>query len=292
MIKYPHILAAFCAELWAMEEVKFRAIVEFLEFACDGGQYTAEQLEARLPKRQETAAAKREGSVAVMPLHGAISNRMNMLGEISGGTSSEAWGKAFAAAVDNPQIKAIVIDVNSPGGHVQGADELSSQIFAARGSKPIVAHVNGNMASAALWIASAADEVVAMPSAEIGSIGIMAVHSDRTAAMEKMGVRQTVLTSSKYKAELAGALGEEAQAFQMSRLQEAHRIFVDRLSFNRDVDADTIERDWGQGRMLGANQAKRVGMIDRIGTLDETIARFAGPSKSFALQREKRALSL
>lgn len=292
-MKYPHILAALCSELWAMEEAKFLAIVEFLEFACDGGAYTAEQLEARLPKRSEDAAAKRDGKVALMPLRGAIANRMNMMSDISGGTSNEAWSSAFRAAVDDASIKAIVIDVDSPGGAVQGTDELSAQIFAARGTKPIIAHVNGTMASAALWIASAADEIVAMPSAQIGSIGIMSVHEDRSALHEKLGVKKTVLTTAKYKSEgYQGVPSEETQAHWMSRMQKAHESFVGTLARNRGVDAATIEAKWGQGRVLDAGDAKRVGMIDRLGTLDETIARFAGPVRSFAAQREKRALAL
>ncbi len=85
-------------------------------------------------------------------------------------------------------IDTIVLDVDSPGGNYYGTPETSSKIRAARDSKPIIAVANSLAASAAYWIASAADEIVVTPSGDVGSIGVLAVHTDFSAANEKIGV--------------------------------------------------------------------------------------------------------
>jgi signal peptide peptidase SppA len=185
----------------------------------------------------------------------------------------------------------------SPGGVVTGTDELSSQIFAARGTKPIIAHVNGYAASAAYWIASAADEIVVTSSGQVGSIGVIGVHDDVSAALEKMGVKKTIISSGKYKAEGSpfGPLSDEARTHRQQEADAYYDDFVRAVARNRNVSLSAVRDGFGQGRMVRAEAAIAEGMADRIATLDETIARFAGhptPRRKLAAEREKRALTL
>lgn len=299
-MKYRHIIAAVLAECWAMEETKFHAMLDFLDFKLTGGHYTQAELEARIGKMAERAAARQEGAVAILPLRGVLVNRASMLDDISGAISHEEFGRAFSAAAADPAVKAIVLDIDSPGGMVQGSDELSARIFAARGLKPIIAHANANMASAAYWVGSAADEIVLMPSAETGSIGIIGIHIDDTASLEEEGIKRTVLSAGKYKAEQIGPLSDEARAYQQARIDEIYSAFVKRIAQNRKVSQAQVRDGFGQGRMVTAAMAIREGMADSIGTLDDVLARFgvsaspapASARRAFALEREKRALTL
>lgn len=291
---YTRIMAAVFSEPWAMEETKFHAMLDFLETQFAGGKFTAAEIEARIGKGNERAVAKREGVIALLPLHGVISNRANLMGYISGGTSSEQFGRMFDAAVADPQVNAIVLDVNSPGGHVSGTEELSAAIFAARGTKPIVAHVNPNAASAAYWIATAADEVVMMPTASVGSIGVLGVHDDMSAKLAAEGINRTVISAGKYKTEGSpfAPLDDTAKAHMQSRVDEAYGMFVKAVARNRGVSQTAVREGYGQGRMVSAETAIAERMADSIGTLGDVLRRFGAPRQSFAIEREKRALQL
>lgn len=301
-MKYAHILASITEERWAMREAKLQEIIAFLEAQASGVKFSAEEIEARITKTQEQEVARMEGAVAVLPLRGVIANRMSLMGDISGGTSSESFGRAFQAVLRNTGVKAILIDVDSPGGAVSGADELSSQIFAARGNgKPIVAHVNATAASAAYWIASAADELVVTPTGSVGSIGVFGVHDDVSTALDKLGVKKTIIKAGKFKADgnPFEPLGDDTRGRMQARVDAAYDMFVKAVARNRNVPQTKVRDGFGQGDMVDAAPAVAEGMADRVATLEETLQRFgastfAPPSKrqAFAPAREKRAIAL
>src|SRR5690606_4285100 len=146
---------------------------------------------------------------------GIVGHRMNQVTDISGpgGTSTEQFGSWFDAALRDPAVSAIVIDVDSPGGTVTGVAELAEQIFEARGKKPIYAIANALAASAAYWIASAAEELWVTPSGDVGSIGVYAMHEDISEMEAEMGLKVTLISAGEYKTEgnPHEPLGDEAR---------------------------------------------------------------------------------
>jgi signal peptide peptidase SppA len=215
--------------------------------------------------------------------------------ESSGGISTERFGQWFDAAMADPQIGAIVLDVDSPGGNVFGVTELSQKIYDARGTKPIVAVANSLMASAAFWIASAADEIVASPSAEVGSVGVIAVHVDQAAALEKGGFNATIIKSSKFKGEgnPYETLSEEAHSHIQSQVDKIDTLFTADLARNRGIKAAEVRGGFGQGRTMFADEALAAGMIDRIATMDQVLARLSGSDDTQSKQtRKRRAMQL
>jgi signal peptide peptidase SppA len=271
---------------WAMLPGYLEAMLELLQLRLDGTQFTAEEIDARIAAADHGAlgAAARpvspsSGAIAVLPLHGMIAQKASMVNNASGprGTSTEAFGKAFDAAMADPAISAIVIDVDSPGGTINGVPELAKKIASARGTKRIVAVASGMAASAAYWIASAADELAASPSAEVGSIGVYTVHSDLSGALAQEGVKQTVIRAGKYKAEghPAEPLTDEARAALQARVDEAYNWFVGDVAKNRGTTPASVRDGYGQGRVVSATQALEQGMIDRIATLDDIVSRLA-----------------
>ncbi|QRY68189.1 S49 family peptidase [Ensifer sp. PDNC004] len=297
-MRYAHILMAVASEFWAIDENKFDQIVSFLALQAAGEKFSNEELQARISKQTERDVARREGAVAVLPLRGVLANRMSMMNDISGGTSYESFARTFDAAVSAPDVKAIILDVDSPGGVVSGVDELSQRIFSGRGRKPIIAHVNSTAASAAYWTITGADEVVLNPSAEVGSIGVMQVHDDVSAALEKAGVKRTLTAVPEFKGEGAPfqPLSDDAKAHRLARANFYYEKFVGRVASNRGVSAATVKSSFGRGRMVTAEDAVGLGMADRIGTLEETIARFGvspgATGSNFARERERRALQI
>jgi capsid assembly protease len=139
------------------------------------------------------------GSVAVLPIYGIISHRESLLGWLFGGTSTQAVSASLRQLLSDPNVSTIVFDVDSPGGSVEGIQELSDEIFAARGKKCMVTVANAMMASAAYWIGSATHEIVVTPSGQVRSIGVYTAHEDISKALEKEGVKITLIRAGNTK---------------------------------------------------------------------------------------------
>lgn len=281
-LKYPHILQAVMSAPWAILPMKLAIIRDLLAFRAAGGKLSAEEIAGRMAANQrdleaakDSTATRAGGAVAVLPLIGTIIPRADIFTEMSGGVSVQRFTANFRQALNNPDVASIVIDVDSPGGQVGGVDELASEIFNARGQKPITAVANTLAASAAYWIATAADELVVSPSGEVGSIGVFAMHEDISKMLEMEGVAVNLISAGKYKVEgnPFEPLTEEARTSVQSRVDEYYEMFVSAVARNRGVKRTDVRNGFGEGRTVGAKQALALGMADRVATLDETITR-------------------
>lgn len=294
-MRYLHILSAFAAETWVMQPEKLSAIADFLVFKARGGELSDDEIQARIDGRRAAGVARREGDVAIMPLEGVISPRASMVGNVStsSGVAADDFGERLAALTADDTVKAIVMDIHSPGGSVFGIEALGNQIRAARGSKPIVAQVNSLAASGAYWLASQADEIVVTPGGEAGSIGAYVVHEDISAKLAKEGVKPTLIKAGANKAETANfwPLSDEARAATQTRVDAAYKTFVKAVAAGRGVTAAQVEDRMGQGRMFHDQELLSRGMADRMGTLRETISRLGGQTQPRAAERSRQAFA-
>src|SRR3990170_2488930 len=272
--KYPRILEAITTPPWAILPEPLQMICGIFTAAASGHGLTAEEIQARIGAAQRPSA-RRSGAVAVLPLLGPIAQRMNMMVAVSGGTSTEMFGKQFRAVMAEPGIGSVIIEVDSPGGTISGVEELATEIFKARGTKPIIAQVNSLMASAAFWIGAAADEIVITPGGEIGSVGGYGMHMDFSEAEEMAGVKTTLISAGKFKTEgnQFEPLSDDARAAFQKRIDEVYGMFIASLARSRGVSASTVRNGFGDGRMVGAKAALELGMADRIGTMQDTLKR-------------------
>ncbi len=273
--KYQRVMREVCGSPWAILPAKLAAIRTLLTLRADGYKVSAEEV-------QEVMEANRPGervmfaqgsAIAVIPVIGAIVPRGGMLLESSGAVSVQRITSQFRAALTDPDIAGILFDIDSPGGQVSGIAELSREIFEARGQKPIRAIANGLAASAAYWLASAADELVVTPSGEVGSIGVFAIHQNIAEALKSDGVEVTLISAGQYKTEgnPFEPLSEEALAAAQNRVDEFYAMFTEAVARNRGVNLDTAVNGFGQGRVVGATMAVSQGMADRVGTIDEVV---------------------
>lgn len=275
-MSYSRIVAAFCGGSWAIREPKLNAIVELIELRASGGRLSGDEIAARVGEKRKASSAS-GGGVAVIPITGVIAPRADMMTETSGMTTAEQIGAWTDQAMSDDSVSRIVFDVDSPGGMVAGIPELSDKIYSYRGRKPMTAVASGSdgAASAAYWLATAADELVVSPSAEVGSVGVLAVHEDRSAALGRQGIKLTIITAGKYKAEGNpwGPLDKEAREYVQSRVDADYERFTAALGRNRGLPQATIKSKFGEGRMVDADSAVALGMADRIGTLQDEIRR-------------------
>jgi len=225
--------------------------------------------------------AVRVGSVSVLPVYGVIEHRADWMMEYFGGVGVDDLRESLRAELNDPAVKAVVLDVDSPGGTVAGVTELAAELRGARGgTKPIVAVANTLAASAAYWLASQADEVVVTPSGSVGSIGIYALHQDVSRMLDEIGVTMTFVSAGEHKTEgnEFEPLSDEARADIQSRVDASYAQFIADVAAGRRVSADRVEADYGGGRVLTAKAALAVGMVDRVETLAQTVQRLNAPA--------------
>ena len=184
----------------------------------------------------------------------------------------------LARLAANPEVKAIILEVDSPGGSVAGLEECVRAIASIRASapdKPIVAVSSYMCASAAYYIASQADEIVVSPSSITGSIGVISIHQSFARMLEAEGIDPTIIKAGKYKGEgnPYEPLGEEAESAVQSLVNDYYGQFVAAVSAGRKVPKSTVTGGYGEGRVLTASAALAAGMADSAGTVGETVAR-------------------
>lgn len=288
-MRYEHVLRAVCESVWALEAGKWAEIVAVLGFRASGQHFTEEEIQARIGSRSAGVSSQGRG-VAVLPVRGTIAHRMGAMDESSGGISTERLSSMLSQAMADESVGTILLDIDSPGGVVTGVAEFAAKVYDAReqGTKKIVALVNGLAASAAYWIASQAQEIVSIPSGQAGSIGVFTAHQDLSAALEKEGVKITMISAGKHKVDgnPFEPLSEEHQAFMQARVDEAYASFVKDVARGRGVSVADVKGGYGQGRVLTAKDAKAAGLIDRIATVEDTLGRLTGAKASSAMRAE------
>jgi signal peptide peptidase SppA len=176
--------------------------------------------------------------------------------------------------VDNDRIKAVVLDIDSPGGTTSGVELAADRVFAARGSKPIVAVANSQAGSAAYWIGSSASSFVATPGADVGSIGVFRVHENHQAALEQAGVEVSFIARPEFKTEgnPFEPLSEEARTFHQDQVDATFAIFNRAVARGRGVSAAESRENFGKGRMFHADQAAKLGLVDRVASLPKVLS--------------------
>lgn len=260
---------------WAILPATYSIIHEICARHLRGERLTSSEIEARIGRKHEPMDGREVPSdVALIEISGVLAKRMNLLGAISGGTSLEIMRNQFQSAVDDPSIKSILLYVDSPGGSVDGTQEFASLIHSARGKKPITAWSDGEIASAAYWIAAAADEIyLSTGTVDVGSIGVVATHVDQSAREEQEGLKVTEIVAGKYKriASSHAPLSKSGRDEIQSRVDYIYSLFVSDVAKFRGVSEEEVLENMADGRIFIGQQAVDAGLVDGMRSFDETI---------------------
>lgn len=213
-----------------------------------------------------------QGMIAVVPLWGPLTPSGDW-----GGTSLDDFARLMRSLDNNPNVTTIVLNTNTPGGTVAKTPEAAAAVRAVRdnGKTKIIAVVNSMMASAGTWIASGASEIVITPSGEAGSIGVICMYADWSKAYESAGIKVDVMRVPAGKARFSGIepLTDEMRQVMQGKLQLSYEQFKRAVADNRNIRIDQVEKKFGGGEMMDAQAAVDAGLVDRIGTLDDTLAK-------------------
>lgn len=282
MSKYNRIMNFMNSTAWAIVPEKLEAICNFISAHESQNLSTVVELEKNANAQRNNAAASRDsvagvGFVKIINVFGAVSPRANMMTEMSGGVSAEKLDADLRMSDADPDIKVILLNIDSPGGAVTGVPELAQTIYNLK--THTIAFTNGMAASAAYWLASQADELVITPSGQVGSIGVVSVHMDATAAYAAEGLKPTILSAPSHKFEGTDMepLSSDTKNYMMSQIHTFYSMFVKDVARGRGVSRNIVRGEsWGQGRMLLAQDAVRLGMADRVATLNDVLKNLGG----------------
>jgi len=257
------MIKALLPGIWCMERSKLQQLVNEITESnfADAAGFLAS------PGLSVSASIESSGGIAKIPIHGVIMKRVPSAFAFLGieATSTEDTERAIRTAMANPDIKGIELSIDSPGGTIQGVQQLANMINAEKEHKPINAKVSDMAASAAYWIASQATSIEANSAALVGSIGVYRVLVDSSEAAAMNGLKINMLSSGDHK-----GVGTPGVKITDDQLEDEQRIvdgaammFKQSIAKGRDLKMKEVEK-MATGQTWFAEDAKRMGLIDKI----------------------------
>ena len=298
-----HIITQVYQSVWAVEEAVFTQLLEVVERKARGERIPAEALasiaEDRARRTDARARAMEDddkepgkagpvpepegvtenrastvGKVRIVPVMGVVAPRASMVNGISQpmGTSSDRVAADIAAAAEDPAVAGILLHLDSPGGEVAGTERVVQAVREARKAKPVHAYTAGMAASAAYWIAAAADRVTAARSAMVGSIGVFAVRDDSSKVLAQRGVTRHVIRSGKYKGSgVEGTpISDADRAKWQGEVDAIHSIFAGDVAAFRSLTPDQIAAV-ADGRVFTGQDAVALRLVDGVGGISQAL---------------------
>ena len=233
-----------------------------------------------------------DNGVAIIPIVGSLVNRGAWIGSQSGLVSYEGLDALLREAEADPDIRAVVLDIDSPGGEATGMFTVAEQVRRLSAQKPVTAFINDMAASAAYGIASAAHEIVVSPTSIVGSIGVVLTHMDRSAEMAKKGVKATLIYAGAHKVDghPFGPLSESVQADLQAEVMTFYDQFVGLVARGRTGLTEAAIRGTEARTFIGQDTIAR-GLADRIASLDDVLHSLFNQAQAAATQRTGFAMS-
>ncbi len=262
---------------WAIAPEKLKEIRDVYATHMKGEKIELKELQAirrtGMDDIDEERGYRVESGVAIIDVRGVLSKNLTFFSYLFGGTSMRQVGESFDRAMEDPQVHAIILAIDSPGGTVDGTEELSGKIMSGRGTKPIMAWADGMMASGAYWVGSAADKIyISGETAVVGSIGVVATHVDVSKADERYGEYWTEITAGRYKriASSHRPLSEEGRSYIQDQVDSLYSVFVQSVAAMRGRPVEEI-LPAADGQIFIGRKAIEAGLADGTSSLSDLV---------------------
>lgn len=239
-----------------------------------------------LPEIEDPLETEVIDGVAIIPIHGLLQKRVDIFTHMLGGRPMGDIEDLIRQATDDKSVNAILLHIDSPGGTVAGMTDLVDAVWAARQAKPVVAYISDLAASGGYWVASQAGHVVADRDGLVGSIGAMMVAIDTSEAASQAGVKVNVIRSGRFKGtDISGAkIGDDHLADFERLVSQIADVFIADVARGRARSVEDIQV-WADGRLHVGERAVALGLIDEVGTMQDTLATLrAGSTSAGVLQ--------
>lgn len=259
---------------WLMLPGYAKVITAIIDERMSGYRPTQEEIQERIGVQRDNEPSA-VGHVAVIPVVGPIFNRAGAMQQVSGAKSLLDFQNEFRAALADPEVSGIVLDIDSPGGTVDLVPETAAEIRAASKVKPVYGVANAMAASAAYWLLAACEFSAVTPSGDVGSVGVYMMHQDASEMMKQKGIDTTIVKAGKHKAEgnPFEPLSEEAIAHMQVGVDKIYDMFVGAVADYRGQKKADVIANFGEGRTVMADDALKFGMVDAIMTIDQVVGK-------------------
>lgn len=283
MKSYPHIIARITQAPLLMEAgyagVFFSALSDKMgldKLTIDGIQMGPGEMAQKVAsyKAGGTRPYGVSNGIAIVSIDGTLAHRTGNVNPSSGMTGYDGIKAQLEIAAEDPNVKGVLLDVNSPGGEASGVSEAAAALR--NFPKPTKAHTGQMAASAAYWLASSVSHgIAADETAMVGAIGAILAHTDATGKMEKDGIKVELIRFGKRKAEgnPVEALTDAARAAMQTSINELGTMFASAVATNRGLSLDTVLGT--EAAMFTASKALEIGLIDEVASFDQTLASFS-----------------
>ena len=276
-----NLLSALDGTVWAMTEpalAEMKRAIEGFEYRdlLDSGIESASHSRGVLEEEEneyEDDMYEVEGSTAVLPVYGKMFPRANMMMQLSGGTSTSKLGSAIDEIESREDVSRMLMVFDSPGGSVQGLTNTARKVR--NMDTETVAFAEGLMASAAYFVGSAADHVIASPDSMVGAIGSVATIESYAERYEERGIQVEVVRSAEKKAKPnpSEPIDEDSVKEVQRIVNSAHEQFVSQVALNRNLSEETVNA-MADGRVITGPEAEGTDFVDDVKTIDEVMAQF------------------
>ena len=259
---------------WAILPDKLDAIGELIQRKLQGENIPMESAARRRDDEEEetTYLQVNPDGIAVLSIMGTLGRRMSLIEQASGGVSMEILSRDLLRAQDNPQVRGMLLHIDSPGGTVDGTRELADLVAECGRKKPVYAYADGQICSGAYWVGAAARKVFASSTTQVGSIGVVAMHVDRSKRDEQWGVKRTYIYNGKYKRLVNDAepLSDEGRLYMQHMIDQVYGIFVEDVARYRNMTPDAVMKQ--ESRVYLAGEAKEQNLVDEVATYPQAYA--------------------
>lgn len=273
-MRLAHVIEAVMHKPWAITSEGHRSIVWALEKKLSRSLIEASDEDAKRVFSAERQglfgpldSMEIKGTTAFIPVHGILARKVSMIEKSCGVVDYCDIEDDIDEAVNDPNVKSILLDIDSPGGTVNGLYEAFDKIKAASGIKPIIAFTEGQMCSAAYYLACGCTAIVASPSSSVGSIGCVLQALDDSKAYQDAGLKMNTLRSDPLKA--IGCPGDEITPEQIAYLQAIVDECAARFKETVINQRGLISEDALDGRVFSADEALAYSLIDLVANEEE-----------------------
>lgn len=282
-MNYPHLAGLLYNTPLMLSRSKAEAIEAVFRTHIRGGTLPdwnppqRERIEAAAGdnvQRHKAGFAVTSDGIAMIPVLGTLMQRAAGMDALSGMESYGTIAQKIQAAADDPAVRGILLEIDSPGGQVAGAFDLAAQINAAGSKKPVWAVANEEAFSAAYLQAASAQRLSVAETGMVGSVGVIMMHVDQSAADKKKGYTFTPIIAGAHKADFSShaPLSAAAHAAAQAETDRLYDIFVATVAGYRGIDDSAVRAT--QAALLDPATAKTMGMIDAVEPYRETLANF------------------
>ena len=271
---------------WAIQPDKMQEIRNIYQTHMRGDKIDIKSINAANPANM--SMYENHDGVAVISIDSVLTKHRTFFSSLFGGSSMRDIGNQIDMAMADTDVHDIILAIDSPGGTVDGTQELVDKIKSYRGKrKSIVAVGDGIMASAAYWIASAADRIyIANDTTSVGSIGVVATHVDVSEQDKQFGEKWTEITAGAYKriASNHAPLTVEGRDYIQSQVDHIYSVFVQSVAANRKDGSVESVLPAADGKIFIGQQAVEVGLVDGIQNITVTTNQLI---KEFNMNKEE-----